>query len=71
MESPSFLMMLFQSELGSSVLELLDRSTVFGRRAPLQKKERKGIGGVRPSPIRCLSQFFLVEKKIKFLGNEV
>ena len=39
------LVMFFQPELGSSVLELLGRSAVSGRQAPLQKQERKGIDG--------------------------
>ena len=42
------LMILFQLELGSSVLELLGRSAVSLRRAPLQKQERKGIDGGSP-----------------------
>ena len=35
----------FQSELGLSMLDLLDRSTVSGCWAPLQKQETKMIGG--------------------------
>ena len=42
------LMMFFQPELGSSVLDLLGRSTGFGRWAPLQKQETKRIGGGSP-----------------------
>ena len=38
-------MMLFQPELGWSVLELLGRSVDSGCRAPLQKQETKRIGG--------------------------
>ena len=38
------LMMPFQSELGLSVLDLLGRSAVSGRWAPLQKQETKRIG---------------------------
>ena len=41
-------MMLFQPELGWSVQELLDRSADSGYRAPLQKRETKGIGGGLP-----------------------
>ena len=45
-------MMLFQPELGWSMLELLGQSVVSGRRAPLQKqknkKDRRGLA-------RCLS----------------
>ena len=37
-------MMLFQSELGLNVLDLLDRSAISGRWAPLQKQETKMIG---------------------------
>ena len=38
------LMMLFQSKLGLSVLDLLGRSASFGRWTPLQKQETKTIG---------------------------
>ena len=38
-------MMLFQPEQGWSVLELLGRSFVTGRQAPLEKRETKRIGG--------------------------
>ena len=41
----SQVMMLFQWELGWSLLELLGRSAVSGCRAPLQKRETKRIGG--------------------------
>ena len=41
-------MMLFQSELGWSVLELLDRSVDFGCRASLQKQETTRIDGGLP-----------------------
>ena len=64
------LMMLFRSELDWSVLELLGPSAVSGRWAPLQKQETK-TAGARPLALRCLSQFFPVEKKINCLGNEV
>ena len=47
------MMMPFQLELGWSALELLGRSAVSGRRAPLQKRETKKIGGGSsvPSPM--------------------
>ena len=41
-------MMLFQLELGWSVLELLDRSANSGCRAPLHKQETKRIDGGSP-----------------------
>ena len=41
-------MMLFQSELGLSVLDLLGRSADSGRWTPLQKQETKRIGGDSP-----------------------
>ena len=41
-------MMLFQSVLGSSVLDLLGRSAGSGRWTPLQKQETKRIGGGSP-----------------------
>ena len=40
--------MLFQPELGLSVLDLLDRSAVSERWAPMQKQETKRIGGGSP-----------------------
>ena len=40
--------MIFQLELGWSVLELLGWSVNFGCRAPLQKQEIKRIGGGSP-----------------------
>ena len=64
-------MMLFQLELGLSVLDLLGRSADSGRWTPLQKQETQRIGGARLLPLRCLSQFFPVEEKINYLGNEV
>ena len=42
------LMMLFQSELGLNVLDLLGRSVDSGCRAPLQKQETKRISGGSP-----------------------
>ena len=44
----SILMMFFQPGLGWSVLELLGRSAVSRRRAPLQKRETKRIDGGSP-----------------------
>ena len=41
-------MMLFQPELGLSVLELLGRSADSECQAPLQKQETKRIGGGSP-----------------------
>ena len=64
-------MMLFQLKLGWNVLKLLGRSVDSARCAPLQKQETKMIDGARPLPLRCLSQFFPVEEKINYLGNEV
>ena len=64
-------MMLFQPELGLSVLDLLGRFADFGRPAPLQKNEtERDWRGTHPLPLRCLSQFFLVEEKINCLENE-
>ena len=63
-------MMPFQPELGWSMLELLGRSADSVRWTPLQKQETKRIGGDRPLPLRCLSQFFPREEKINCLGNE-
>ena len=64
-------MMLFQPELGWSVLELLGRSVDSGCQASLQKQETKGSVGARLLPLQCLSQFFPVEENINCLGNEV
>ena len=36
-----------------------------------KNKKPNGSMGARPLPLRCLSQFFLVEEKIYCLGNEV
>ena len=36
-----------------------------------KNKKQRGSAGARPLPLRCLSQFFLVEKNINCLGNEV
>ena len=33
-------------------------------------RNKKGSAGVRPLPLRCLSQFFPVEENINYLGNE-
>ena len=41
-------MMLFQPELGLSVLDLLGRSADYRRWTPLQKQETKRIGGGSP-----------------------
>ena len=62
--------MLFKPELGWSLLELLGQSADSGCLTPLRKQETKRIGGDRSLPLRCLSQFFLVEEKINSLGNE-
>ena len=62
--------MRFQSELGLRVRDLLGPSTDSIRWTPLQKQETKRIGGARPWPLRCLSQFFPGEEKINCLGNE-
>ena len=51
-------------------LEFLGRSADSGCLVPLGKQETKRIDGDRPLPLRCLSQFFLVEEKINYLGNE-
>ena len=63
--------MLFQSELGWSVLESLGLSADSGCLAPLRKQEIKRIDGDRPLPLRCLSKFFPVEEKINSSRNEV
>ena len=51
--------MLFQPELGLSVLDLLGRSADSGRWTPLQKQETKRIGGgssvTSPMPKSVLS----------------
>ena len=63
--------MLFQPELGLSVLDLLGRLADSGHRAPLKiQRNRKGSAWARPLLLRCLSQFFLVEEKINCLENE-
>ena len=37
----------------------------------VKTRNKKGSTGVRPLPLRCLSQFFPVEENINCLGNEV
>ena len=64
-------MILFQSELSWSVLELLVPSVDSGCRAPLLKQETKGLAKARSLLLRCLNQFFSMEKKINYLKNEV
>ena len=72
-------MMLFQSELGWSVLELLGRNWNCRWAGPLaldvgllyKNKKERGLTGARPLPLRCLSQFFPVKKNINCLRNEV
>ena len=66
-----FLMMLFQPELGLSMLELLGRLAVSGRWLFCRNKKQKGSTGACPLPLRCLSHFFPVGEKINYLGNEV
>ena len=62
-------MMLFQPELGWSVLESLGRSADSGCWAPLQKQETRRIGGgssvASPMPKSVLSS----GRKINCLGN--
>ena len=36
-----------------------------------KNKKQRGSAGACPFPLQCLSQFFLVEKNINYLGNEV
>ena len=59
----SWVMMLFQPDLGWSVLELLGRSAVSGCRAPLRKRETERIGGGSPIP-------FLMPKSVLSCGRE-
>ena len=35
-----------------------------------KNKKPKGSAGTHPLPLRCLSQFFLMEENINYLGNE-
>ena len=64
-------MMLFQSELGLNVLDLLSRSADSVRWTLLQKQETKRVSGARLLPLRCLSQLLPVEDNINCLENEV
>ena len=61
-------MMLFQPELGLSVLDLLGRSADSVRWTPLQKQETKRIDGGLPLPLRCLSQFFRGKRRSTAYG---
>ena len=38
---------------------------------PCKKQETKRIGGARPLPLRCLSQFFPVERKDQLLRGRM
>ena len=64
------LMMLFQPELGWSVLELLGRSADSIRWTPLQKQETKRIGGSSPVASPMPKLVFSGEVKINCLWNE-
>ena len=63
-------MMLVQSELGLSVLDLLGRSAVSGRWAPLQKQETKRIDRGSPVASPMPKSVLSGEEKINCLGNE-
>ena len=67
----SLVMMLFQSELGLSVLDCWAGPLTLDVGLLCKNKKQKGSAGARPLPLRCLSQFFPVEEKINCLGNEV
>ena len=49
--------------IGSELVLPLGQSDSSGRWIPLQKQETKRIGGARPLPLRCLSQFFFFMKE--------
>ena len=63
--------MVFQPELGWSVLDLPGRFADTRCPAPLQKQETKRIGVGSPVVSPMLSRFFPVEEKINYLRNEV
>ena len=63
--------MLFQSELGWSVLNCWAGPLALGIGLLCKNKKQKGLAGARPLPLRCLSQFFPLEENINCLGNEV
>ena len=63
-------MILFQSDLGSSVLDLLGRSTDFVRWTPLQKQETKRISGDSPVASPMSKSVLSGEENINCLGNE-
>ena len=46
---------------------LLGWSAGSGRWTPLQKQKQRGSAGARPLPLRCLSHFFLDERKGQLL----
>ena len=56
-------MMLFQSELGWSLAELLGRSADSGCRVPLQKQETKRIGWGSPVASLMPKSFLSGEKR--------
>ena len=73
------LMMLFQPELGWSVLGSLGRNWRYSWAGPLaldagllcKSKKQRGSAGARPLPLRCLSQFFLDERKDQLLRRRM
>ena len=69
----------FQSELGWSVLETLGRNWNYRWVGPLaleldsstKTRKNKGRRGLRPWPLRCLSQLFPAERKYQLLRGRV
>ena len=53
--------------VGPELELLLGLSAGSGRWTPLQKQKQRGSAGARPFPLRCLSQFFLDERKDQLL----
>ena len=53
--------------VGPELELLLGWSASSGCWTPLQKQKQKGSTGARPLPLRCLSQFFLDERKDQLL----
>ena len=57
--------------VGSELELSLGWSASSGRWTPLQKQKQKGSAGARPLPLRCLSQFFLDERKDQLLKGRM
>ena len=59
----------FSIEIGLECAGIVGSVRYFWVSGSSAEIRNKGSVEVRPLPLRCLSQFFLVEEKINCLGN--